>query len=97
MLIFAGSQGWPSVAYNPVTNEYLIAVQVKSNTLFGGNALIAALRLWTTTFKLVTTPQLVLKGNENVNGKLVPLPVVNPYVIYSPHNCRFSFLSSFSV
>jgi len=90
-----GSQGWPSVAYNPVTNEYLIAVQVKSNTLFGGNALIAALRLWTTTFKLVTTPQLVLKGNENVNGKLVPLPVVNPYVIYSPHNSGYIVTAEF--
>ena len=92
MLLFTGAQGWPSIAYNPVTNEYAIAFQVESSSLLGGNALIFAFRLETATFKLVKkTPQLVLKGSQNLKGKPVPVPVVHPYLIYNTLKCMYIF------
>ena len=83
--MFTGSQGWSSITYNPVAKIYLIVFQVKPSD-YESESYIAAMGLWTTTFKPAVFPQLVLYGSEKINGTRTSRPIINPYLIYNPLN-----------
>lgn len=93
MFSLTASQGWPSVAYNPIRSEYFVVFQLRSARILSGISFLVGSRIFAASFKLVTNPTLLLKTNQNKNGKLVNVPVTNARVLYNHRNRMY--MSSF--
>eukprot|EP00794_Sanderia_malayensis_P000456 gene456-1098_t len=78
------SQGWPSATYNPKNNEYMVVFELSSLSLFGGRAIIISQRIRAHTLTRVTNPALLIKANDQKNGRPVPIPVTRPQIIHNP-------------
>ena len=79
---FAGSQGWPSVAYNPFLREYFAVFYVQSRAHFSGKSMILGQRIKADKTERAAFPALVIKGTDG--GDENPVHIKYPSLIFNP-------------
>lgn len=90
---FSGNQGWPSVAYNIKSDEYMIAFQFRSGVreYFNNKYIIISQRVMSSQTERAAGPSLLVKGT----GKGEPqawIDAMSPIIKYNSatgtHACR---------
>ena len=83
--IFLGNQGWPSVAYNERSDEYMIAFQFRAGTwrYFSNKYIIISQRVQSARTERAAGPSLLVKANGQ-GGPTDWVHAMGPLIKYNP-------------
>ena len=78
----AGNQGWPSVAYNHVVDEYMIILQFRVQQYFNNKYLIISQRVMSSKTERAAGPNLLVKGRGARSSSWID--AMNPVILFNP-------------
>lgn len=83
-----GDEGWPSAAFNPLRNEYLVLFHLRSKRHFNNKHVIIGQRLFAHKTERSAPPAIVAKFGPKISAK-------QPKVLFNPKTgrCLKSFFS----
>ena len=95
---FPGNQGWPTVAYNSKSDEYMIAFQFRSGvrTYFNNKYIIISQRVMSSQTERAAGPSLLVKAH----GKAGPtqwVDAMNPIITYNSVTGRYAWRTKWFV
>ena len=81
---FSGNQGWPSVAYNIKTDEYMIVFQFRSGVTqyFNNKYIIISQRVLSSQTERAAAPSLLVKGTGK-GGPKAWVDTMDPIIKYN--------------
>ena len=81
---FPGNQGWPSVAYNNMADEYMIAFQFRSGVrqYFNNKYIIISQRVLSSQTERASGPSVLVKANGQ-GGPRDWIDATNPIIQYN--------------